>query len=82
MNYLRPDNDLAPLIPHGGLCHSHHQERRQGRRRPIPAELVPYYGTSFPLGGMVYLRLRPSLLPRGGAAAGRSPLTLLHIGPP
>jgi hypothetical protein len=29
----------------------------------IPAELVPYYGTSFPLGGMVYLRLRPGLLP-------------------
>ncbi|HYV48924.1 MAG TPA: hypothetical protein VFA20_28890 [Myxococcaceae bacterium] len=29
----------------------------------IPAELVPYYGTSFPLGGMAYLRLRPTLLP-------------------
>src|SRR6185369_10207212 len=29
----------------------------------VPAELVPYYGTSVPVGGMAYLHLRPALLP-------------------
>jgi len=29
----------------------------------LPPELLPYYGTAFPLGGMAYLRFRPTLMP-------------------